>query len=500
MNFEFLIRLTLLTTLGVSAVWCITRFLSKMSASWKSLAWIIAIVIPTLTLASHIAGMRFEIPMFPAAVDRIDIGPTDLPDKLIAMAEAAQSQEASETLPAWGGKLSISLWGGLWSTGVFITTLLFAVHHVRVRWILKSAVKAPFTSTEVQQALLPLNVRPRIAILISDSISAPFCYGILRPSIVLPADALEWSEEKRRVCLMHEAAHLRRGDLGVYLLSELACIISWFNPLIWHAAKQFKQCAESATDDAILNLEVCPTDYAHTLVEIAENSMGQNFPMAIASMARRGDLRSRVTHILNPKQNRTIPTPRKATGVLIFSLLMIGGFASMRLVEAAASPVSSQESVTVDDLADILNVEAWKTLITEPMGAFSVTIYRITDGKVSTPLIRYVPPPKNAVAKEGEVPLSILSVPAEGGIRMRMTFKTHIPIIGWVSNSISQIVPTVSANKFGTFTRSLPPKISFGDYVMSGEAPSDSPDDLRATPAPYVTGLLLRIEKIPAKK
>ena len=64
----------------------------------------------------------------------------------------------------------------------------------------------------------------------------PFTYGLLRPVIVLPESADEWTTDRRRSVLLHELAHVRRRDLLTNAIVQLACAVYWFHPLVRLAA------------------------------------------------------------------------------------------------------------------------------------------------------------------------------------------------------------------------------------------------------------------------
>ena len=60
-------------------------------------------------------------------------------------------------------------------------------------------------------------------------------FGWLRPQIFLPADALEWDEERRRLVILHEVAHVRRLDCAAHVVARVALCVYWWNPLAWIA-------------------------------------------------------------------------------------------------------------------------------------------------------------------------------------------------------------------------------------------------------------------------
>ncbi len=47
--------------------------------------------------------------------------------------------------------------------------------------------------------------------------SMPMTFGVLHPVVFLPADAMEWSEERRAMVVRHELAHIERGDVATHL-------------------------------------------------------------------------------------------------------------------------------------------------------------------------------------------------------------------------------------------------------------------------------------------
>ena len=46
----------------------------------------------------------------------------------------------------------------------------------------------------------------------------PMTFGLFRNTILMPADAADWTEERRRLVLLHELAHVRRHDAATHLL------------------------------------------------------------------------------------------------------------------------------------------------------------------------------------------------------------------------------------------------------------------------------------------
>src|ERR1035437_2402746 len=69
--------------------------------------------------------------------------------------------------------------------------------------------------------------------LTEDSMSPAVC-GLFRPVILLPQSLVEkLSAGQLRAVLLHEAIHLRRGDVWVNCAQALLQIFYWWHPLLW---------------------------------------------------------------------------------------------------------------------------------------------------------------------------------------------------------------------------------------------------------------------------
>jgi beta-lactamase regulating signal transducer with metallopeptidase domain/HEAT repeat protein len=147
----------------------------------------------------------------------------------------------------------------------------------------------------------------------------PFASGLWRGTIVLPGDADEWSDERRRLVLFHELAHLKRRDLASHLLGRVACAAWWFHPLAWIAARRLRAESERACDDLVLACGARPSSYASHLLEILTAARVAGTPQAVVAMARRAEFEGRMLAILDPAARRRVlgraPSAVLATGL-----------------------------------------------------------------------------------------------------------------------------------------------------------------------------------------
>ena len=103
---------------------------------------------------------------------------------------------------------------------------------------------------------------------LSDKVSSPAVYGVLRPRIVIPTG---WEERDLTYELAHERSHTRRLDNLWRLLAIAITAAHWFNPLAWLYLKLFLGDLELACDETAIARydEAARKDYARALLECA---------------------------------------------------------------------------------------------------------------------------------------------------------------------------------------------------------------------------------------
>ena len=149
----------------------------------------------------------------------------------------------------------------------------------------------------------------------------PMTWGWWRPVVLLPADAAQWPEARRRVVLLHELAHIKRRDYLTQVAAQLVCAAYWFNPLVWLAARHMRLEREAACDDLVLAGGCKASEYASQLVAIA-GSFRRVPELAAIAMARSSQLEGRIAAIVDVSRNRRLRCPA-ALGILA----VIGGIA-----------------------------------------------------------------------------------------------------------------------------------------------------------------------------
>lgn len=150
------------------------------------------------------------------------------------------------------------------------------------------------------------NCRRQVLLLSSTARRMPMMWGFLHPLILLPRDCFTWPEERLRVVLLHELAHIQRFDFLTTLVARIACAFHWFNPLAWIAARTISYEQEKACDDMVLRHGTAPENYAEEVLQFAatRSVAGLDSYTAVA-MARPSSLEGRLLAILDGDRNRT---------------------------------------------------------------------------------------------------------------------------------------------------------------------------------------------------
>jgi len=169
----------------------------------------------------------------------------------------------------------------------------------------------------------------------SDRDVMPLTFGTIAPTILLPASADEWTDDRRRTVLLHELAHVARRDCLVQRIAACACALYWPHPGVWWAAKRLRTEREFACDDRVLASGSAARDYAGHLLDIAHAFRAAPAPATALGMARARQLERRLLAILDEARNRA--ALGRGRGIVLVAVA-IALFLPMAVLRAALAP------------------------------------------------------------------------------------------------------------------------------------------------------------------
>ncbi|MCK5175128.1 MAG: hypothetical protein KAR47_17165, partial [Planctomycetes bacterium] len=143
---------------------------------------------------------------------------------------------------------------------------------------LKSGQRMPDRFNElvaVAAKRLKLRVVPKL--ILTDRVCCPAVFGVFRPVLLIPAGKLSsLTREDAEHILLHELAHIKRGDLFIHAVYMMIQIAYWFNPLLWLIRRQLQNLRELCCDATVARLLKERTfSYRETLLKTARQLLAE---------------------------------------------------------------------------------------------------------------------------------------------------------------------------------------------------------------------------------
>ncbi|MBX3401651.1 MAG: PDZ domain-containing protein [Gemmataceae bacterium] len=188
---------------------------------------------------------------------------------------------------------------------VLMAVLRQVVGYFGLARLCRTATPAGERIEKLSCEIADLRLAPRI--LVSDRLASPVCFGVFRPTIILPRTLVRTAtEDELRWVLAHELDHLRRGDPRTGVWVGLARALYFPFPWFWAVRREISLTQEYLADAAAAGARAA--DYAAFLVELSSRPGVSRFVRAVPSLAgvRAGqsDLYRRVTMLLESNGGR----------------------------------------------------------------------------------------------------------------------------------------------------------------------------------------------------
>ncbi|HEY0995452.1 MAG TPA: M56 family metallopeptidase, partial [Gemmatimonadaceae bacterium] len=284
---------SLLATIPLALAWVASLLLARATASTRALVWRSAAIALLVVFVTQQLPLRWVAWVLPEG----------LATPLVAL---GRMQVGDRALTNWdAGGLAVALILLVYLAGVLAVLTGLACDLLAVRRAARraTAVADPRWLRDCASARGALGVRRRVRLLVSDDWAVPATFGILRPVVIVPRDALRWGAAHRRALLLHELAHVRADDVLALLLARVACALCWFHPAAWLAARRLRAECELACDDRVLGAGVPRSDYASLLLRAAAMMQPARLPATTLAMAHGAGIRERVAAIADPARD-----------------------------------------------------------------------------------------------------------------------------------------------------------------------------------------------------
>lgn len=280
--------------------WMILRLLPRQNSGTRFAVWFVALL---AVAALPVAGMPLVGTHF-----------------LLA----AQGTRPVITLPGPWSMIFLFAWFAAASIAMFrLTVGLWQLRRLRKSC---SPLDESTLDPAKKQIVAEFHSSRSLTIATSKQVDVPTAMGFFQPTIVIPVWALrELTPSELNVVLLHEFAHLRRGDAWTNLLQKIVRAVFLFHPAVWWIERRLSLEREMACDDQVLAEMANPHGYAKCLVALLEKSVARrSLAMAQAAVHRAREAALRLAQILDAGRpnSRSVWKPALAL-VGTFSLLCL---------------------------------------------------------------------------------------------------------------------------------------------------------------------------------
>jgi bla regulator protein blaR1 len=132
---------------------------------------------------------------------------------------------------------------------------------------------------------------------VSDQVSGPITFGVIRPAVVLPPALCEMPPHVQEAIACHELLHVRRRDWLHEIFEESVVAVLWFHPAVWLLIGRIRLAREQVVDEATIQLTDSRERYVESLLAVARARLFPSFSPA-SPFLRRHLLKKRVARIL----------------------------------------------------------------------------------------------------------------------------------------------------------------------------------------------------------
>ncbi|MBQ8780870.1 MAG: hypothetical protein IJZ72_04295 [Oscillospiraceae bacterium] len=143
---------------------------------------------------------------------------------------------------------AVDIFTVIWLCGTIVTLSYGIVSYIKLKKRLRNAAK-------------------KDGYFLCSNIDNPFIMGVFKPEIFLPE---KLGEKETAFILMHENAHIRRGDHIAKIIMFSALCLHWFNPLVWLSFRLCEKDMEMSCDEKVTK-DMSPeskADYGQTLLNL----------------------------------------------------------------------------------------------------------------------------------------------------------------------------------------------------------------------------------------
>ncbi|MHC4863618.1 MAG: M56 family metallopeptidase [Planctomycetota bacterium] len=212
-----------------------------------------------------------------------------------------------------------------WLAGMLVLLVLLIQRAWFVKGLLAQANEPDAKLSDLlSRCRAQVAVKNTVTLKLSTNVISPAVCGLFEPTILLPEHLVDkLNDEQLQAILIHELAHIRRGDLWVNLVQTLLQIVYFYNPFVWLANAMVRRVREQAVDEMVLvTMGGRSESYSNTLIDIGEMAFWRpNLSLRLIGVVEsKRALTARIKHIVG----RPMPKTAKLGMLGLISVAVIG--------------------------------------------------------------------------------------------------------------------------------------------------------------------------------
>lgn len=244
--------------------------------------------------------------------------------KMVLLLQSSPSVSAAPgTVDTWQYFLSfrhtalfnkyVPLLSVIYTSGILILCGKMIWEFLRVSYLRKQIM---LPESLLQEQFIQLKTKTgirNVTLALSEKTQVPLVVGCLKPLILLPFSLVcKLDRQQLETILLHELAHVKRGDYFWNILQMVMETLLFFNPAAWWLSSVIREEREHSCDDYVLQHTQNPLPYAHALLALEEHRLSYDAALA-ASGHKKSSLLNRIKRVTAMKQPTKISQRTLAT-------------------------------------------------------------------------------------------------------------------------------------------------------------------------------------------
>ncbi|MBN2296112.1 MAG: M56 family metallopeptidase [Pirellulales bacterium] len=257
----------------------------------------------------------------------------------------------------------------------------------------RSSTEPPPWIADLYESLLTLCKCQRAKLRVSSNCARPVVFGLFCPKIMLPAELCRRERQRQlRHVLLHELAHVKRGDAWGHLLFNLALPLLYFHPIYWWINGRVRFDRELIADDWAARFD-SRRMYVEDLIDLVRKSprLVPGSMGVLGIFQFRTHFFRRMEMLINRKESLSTAVSKKWRFALLLSVAIVLAATTWILGVQPAVAKSHSNQPSPAALAQIKSAEKaleanWAAFDNGTVGVESVYLWsrRLMESRIAT--------------------------------------------------------------------------------------------------------------------